>query len=358
MSGVVSVGVAVTAIAVAVETGFETFAVIAAVGATVGAIGAVAKIPALQIAGAAIGVVGAVGGLASAAGAFGAGGVFGSGGTVGAAFAGPSAVASSAGQFTESAAQIAGTNAAAAAGLGGAPELGAAGAWGQGGAGVIDTVNAGGVAGMSTPEAAASPVAASGTVNDQFGNVIAQGDGEGTSLGNVRNPGEQLAQSAQTNDILRGGAGIPDATVGSTSGRLISNGPLVDATAPDYINGGVGSNSADASINKTGSTDITSPWGGIKDFLKDNKTLVSGAIQGGASFLSGALSPLTPAQVAALNAQAKANEAAARRSDAEAAILGMRASNMGQPIPVASRITGRPALGIVNSASPITGVPA
>ncbi len=129
---------------------------------------------------------------------------------------------------------------------------------------------------------------------------------------------------------------------------------MTGTTGTDYINA---PNSGD--ITKVGATDPNSSvWGGIKDFLKDNKTLVSGAVQAIGSFGSGLLNPLTPSQINALDAQAKANQAAARRSDAEAAILNMRASNMGQPIPVASRVTGSPALGIVNTAAPITGVPA
>ncbi len=105
-------------------------------------------------------------------------------------------------------------------------------------------------------------------------------------------------------------------------------------------------------------TNPSSTWDKIFGFLKDNKTLVSGATQAIGSFASGMLNPLTPAQINVLNSQAKANQAAAARSQAETDILNMRASNMGQPIPVASRITGTPALGIVNSAAPITGVPA
>jgi hypothetical protein len=83
MSGVVSVGVAATAIGVAAATGFETFAVIAAVGATIGAVGGVAHIKELQYAGAAIGAVGLIGGLANAAGMFGETGLFGPGGAFG-----------------------------------------------------------------------------------------------------------------------------------------------------------------------------------------------------------------------------------------------------------------------------------
>lgn len=77
MSGIVSVGAAVAATAIAADavatvglTVGSALAITAAVGATVGAVGAITKVKELQYAGAALGAVGAIGGLAGAAGMF------------------------------------------------------------------------------------------------------------------------------------------------------------------------------------------------------------------------------------------------------------------------------------------------
>lgn len=354
MSGAVAVGVAAVAVGTAVATDFATFAVVAAVGATVGAIGTIAKVPALQIAGAAIGVVGAVGGIASAAGAFGEAGVFGSvNSTQG--FTASQALGGATGGFSESAAQIAGTSGADnLAGLG-ANASGADNAWAAaqsgaqvqwGGGSAIDQVNGG----MTTAAAAASPNAAEPP-------VISQGDGEGTSLGNVRNPG---APDANVNpSILTQSAPVVNTPLStpppvSTPDAPVPTGgtpPGTDVTIPGY-DAGVKANMGTMNMGTPSDS-----WGNIWGFIKDNKTLVSGAVQAIGSFASGMLNPLTPAQIAALNASAKANQAAANQSNAQASILNQRASNMQQPLPVAS-ITGRPTLGLLQQASPVTGVPA
>lgn len=85
MSGVVSVGAALGATALAASsvasvgiTVGSAFAIVGAVGATLGVVGTITKVKELQYAGAALGAVGLVGGLASAAGLFGeAGALFG-----------------------------------------------------------------------------------------------------------------------------------------------------------------------------------------------------------------------------------------------------------------------------------------
>ncbi len=362
MSGAVSVGVAAIAIGTAVATDFATFAVIGAVGATLGAIGTIAKVPALQIAGAAIGVVGAVGGVASAAGAFGEGGVFGTGGNLTNAFGGASSAAP-AGGFSESAAQISGTAQAASggadnlAGLGAnassadnawaASQAGNAVQWG-GATNVVDQVNGG----MTTAAAATSPTTAEAPTIS-----AASGGEDDLSTNPAGQPGETAVTGNAGTAINPGSApSVPSVDPNATPAT-----GLVNATTPTPVTGqpdfnGIGSgNTGTMNMAASGSN---STWDKIFGFLKDNKTLVSGATQAIGSFASGMLNPLTPAQINLMNSQAKANQAAAARSQAETDILNMRASNMGQPIPVASRITGTPALGIVNSASPITGVPA
>lgn len=134
MSGVISVGAALTATAVAASsvasvglTVGSAFAIIGAVGATVGAVGAITKVKELQYAGAALGAVGLVGGLASAAGLFGeAASIFGSmsGSGLGATAAGTTA-AETASPFVSAASGIdAGTWAGTAAGAVAAPTAG------------------------------------------------------------------------------------------------------------------------------------------------------------------------------------------------------------------------------------------
>jgi hypothetical protein len=80
--------------------------------------------------------------------------------------------------------------------------------------------------------------------------------------------------------------------------------------------------------------------------------LLAGVVQAGAAFISGATSTLTPAQVAALQAQANANQAAANLSNRQLA-------NMGQPIPAATRTQAPP--GLINTRLPppntVTGAP-
>lgn len=89
-------------------------------------------------------------------------------------------------------------------------------------------------------------------------------------------------------------------------------------------------------------------WGDIWGFAKENKSLVLGGMMSLGSFMSGALSPKTPAEVDALNAQAERNRAAAQLENTQNQLMQRRLANMGQPIPVASRT------GLINMA-PVTG---
>jgi hypothetical protein len=82
--------------------------------------------------------------------------------------------------------------------------------------------------------------------------------------------------------------------------------------------------------------------------------LLGGVIQAGGAFIAGATSTLTPAQVAALQAQANANQAAANISNRQLA-------NMGQAIPVATRTPTPAPQGLINTRLPppntVTGAP-
>jgi hypothetical protein len=95
--------------------------------------------------------------------------------------------------------------------------------------------------------------------------------------------------------------------------------------------------------------------------IANDKTGLIGSslIKAGGSFVEGLFNPVTPAQVAALDAQAAQNRAATTLSLTQQA-------NMKAPIPVASRkpvsaagITGAPAsLGLINTPNFVTGTPA
>lgn len=356
MSGAVSIGVAVSAIAFA-ATDLTAFTVIAAVGATVGAIGAVTHVKELQIAGAAIGAVGMIGGLASAAGVFGEGGLFAEGATAssfGASGAGELGLANAgAGTALAGADNLAGLGGAsgiapsAADNAWSAAQSGASVQWG-GANNVIDNVVSS-TGAVEAPAAASAPDISAARPPD-----VSVADGEEAPLSTGGQAGETLTPAAAT-----GAPSAPTVTPSADVTQKVTG--LVDSAATPIfdpnanVSGfGTGRGPPGPSLSNSGSS---SSWGDIWNFVKDNKTLVSGVIQGGASFLSGALNPLIPSQQNAFDAQAKANQAAANRSNAEAAILQNQLTNMQQPIPVASRVTGRPT-GFVNQAPQITGVPA
>ena len=81
----------------------------------------------------------------------------------------------------------------------------------------------------------------------------------------------------------------------------------------------------------------SSLWGELLSFAKENKSLVLGGMMSLGSFMSGALSPKTPAEVEALNAQAEKNRAAAALENTQNQLMQRRLNNMSQPLPVAYR---------------------
>lgn len=369
MSGVVSVGVAVTAVAAAVSTDFAVFAVIGAIGATVGAIGAVTKVKELQIAGAAIGVVGAVGGVASAAGAFGEGGVFGSGGTI---FGGSSGGAGAASFGASGAGELGLPNAGGPAasvdnlaGLGGTSGIepsafdmqwSAAQANQAAGDSLRDWGMLETVAKAVDPTTASSPVISSASDGgDTVGGVAGESLDKVTPAAVVGSAGGDWLNP---NAPAGGGVTTPAATAPSIPAAPAVTGtptlgiPAAPGSPPTALETLLGNPASGAKIGDD------SVWSDLLAFARKNPFMVSGAIQGAASFLNGALNPLTPAQIAAMKAQEKANLAAANRSNAETGILNQRLSNMQGQMPIASRITGAPqGVGLINSPT-VTGVPA
>jgi hypothetical protein len=352
---------AVAAIGIAVEVG-TTLAIIAAVGATIGAVGAVTGSKALMIAGGVIGAIGGIGALAQSAGILGADAFsFGSNaaGVAGAAtdtgsFAGAaSGIDSEISQWSQygSALDVQGNPALSASSLSGAPTMG--------NGDFIDRIS-GAVQPVDTSASPTLSNAASPNVNPEpaFTNnaPVPQGGGEGASLGSVSNQADPNALAntgavpASTAPSAPGTAAPSDPTAqvnGIPAGFDAQGNPLVGRTptAESLINGGAGSNNPNITMGRTAAD--PSIWSKLTDVVGKPGvgTVISGVVQAGSAFIAGATNGLTPAQIAALNAQAEANHAAASLSMTQQA-------NMTQPLPVATRsppVTGAPQ-GMINTA--------
>lgn len=346
---VIAVGFAVAAIAVAVEVG-TTLAIVAAVGATIAAVGAVTNNRTLMIAGGIIGAIGGIGALATSAGIIGADALsFGSNAAAGLA-SDASSVAGAAGGIDSEIAQWSsygsaldaqGNTALGAASLSGAPTAQSD---------VIDMASGT----MQPIEGSASPALAAADAPNVAPNVavdnaaIPQGDNELTTPSDTVRFSQQPGNPANvTGSSTPAAPSVPDATATTNSILNPKDGGIPGSW-----------DAAQRAASVTGSVKMPQPSSGIWDALKsvlDTKgggTLLSGVLQAGSSFIGGATNGLTPAQIAALNAQAEANQAAANLSRTQQA-------NMSQPLPVATRtppVTGAPA-GLINSPPriPVTG---
>lgn len=358
---VVAIVGAIAAIGIAAETGFAVFATIAAVGATIGAVGAVTNNKALMIAGGVIGAVGGIGALAQSAGIIGGdvglfggsfGDGFGSGGSVfgGESFGPPANLSPQASIDTWSGVgpepfgppnpNFAGTPA-----LSGAPTAGGASVDATSGAFQSVDVN-------PTLTAASSPdVTPTGVINPP------QGTTENLTLGGQNNPAANTGGGI-VNTPSSPGVTAPASSNGVPAGFDVQGNPLATATGgtgvtPESVGAVTGTVNPNATYN-TGITLTRGPstnpdssvWSSIGDILdkKGASTVLSGVLQAGASFISGATNGLTPAQIAALNAQAEANQAATNLSR-------IQQSNIQQPLPAAWRtppVTGAPA-GMINT---------
>jgi hypothetical protein len=165
------------------------------------------------------------------------------------------------------------------------------------------------------------------------------------------------------------GAAAADAT---PPGAAAANNPGVDTGTfgtpnanPDFQAGQTAGQAAEFNPAQY-SGNSSGVFGQVLKFANDNKVVTAGILQAGGSLLSGLTSTLTPAQVAALNAQANANNAAA-------ALTQQQTANLAMPKAVASStpVTGTPgqlvpsqpapAPGLINSApqlAPVTGTTA
>lgn len=286
-----SVGVAAATAATATSTLGTAFAIASGVGAIATTVGRLTGVKPLQYAGMGLSAVGGIGSLASsagllggeAAGAAGAAGAEGPGGAVAPAVQPSMAPMALDMPTADVVGQINGVPTAPA--VPDAPK----------GAGLIDTP------------------------------VIPQGGGEGGTLGSIDNPA--ASPSSGTGLIDK----APPAPV--AAGATTAPEPLKPAmpNAENLI-----SAPATGGIAKAGDANI---WSKIVTFAEKNPTLIGGMMTAGASFLSGAMDPTKPAQVAAL-------EARTNLDNAQTEVLQRRARNNAQGIPKASN---KPRGGLINS---------
>ena len=375
---------AITATAVAVGlTVTEMFTVVAVTGAVLGAVGAATGVKELQYAGMALGVVGGVGGIASGLGAFAeaglATGLEGGGGLAeGLGSAGTSGLGS---------AGAAGIEAVPAPlDLQGMPisyEAPVSGVNYDIISSVSGNLNQPASALPPTLEGAASPNVTPSAVADSP--VVAQGQGGGTlgSYDSPYDPGAQEAQfrpapsaaggqtpvntppSAPVNGAPRvpgveapglapGGSPLPSGPpVGIESGAPLQSVKLPDAAilgpGSPVNSAGFSSGPGAVTIRLGSAASSSSPFGNIMSFIGQPGVapLMGMALVGGSSFLSGALSPTTPAHVELMKAQAAANLAAANLYKTNAQLSQTQQDNAASGLPTASR---RPP-GLINRAA-------
>lgn len=340
---VVAVAGAAVAIGVAAEVG-TTLAIVAAVGATIGAVGAVTGVKELQIAGAVIGLVGGIGALAQGAGLLGDIATLGSqGGSALADTAAATTAAETASPFSGISDVAGGVTAMeTATPFAGAPSLASS---------VAEPTTTTDIVGAISGEV--TPYGASGLPADVSTNMVSPDvtPTAATDTGLI-NSAQPDPLNLNDNSVLVGDDLIntPKApSVKAPGDPMVTAGTQPDPNAvtvtgqPDPL---LGKQVGGADLSKVADPigelikenpapkeDGDSLFGNLWKFTKSNGTLLSGLAQAGGSFLAGATSSLTPAQVAALHAQAEANQAAANMSQ-------MQQSNLSQALPTARRVTG------------------
>ena len=319
----------------------QTLSAVTAIGATVGAIGAVTGNKALTIAGGALGVVGAIGTLALGSGALGnVSDIFGSSAGESAADAASvnSAVADSAAVSDAGAGAITTTD---------LPPAGAATTGATTGTDITSTT--GGLEqGTFNPAGAIN----SSSIAPAEGNAAAieTGGQTGSALGQAISPGAAATESASglPSWAATGGTADAAATSAKAGADILSSG-ITPTLGDSGVQGAVSSLSQMPSVSPN---DLAST--GILNWAKNNPLLSYGVIQAGGSFISGLTNPMTPAQIAALDSQANANNAAAT-------LAQRQATNISQPLPTATTSAPTQTAGLINTkpvGSPsITGAP-
>lgn len=216
---------------------------------------------------------------------------------------------------------------------------------------------------------------------DPAGNVIPQGDG-----GPPGSPAGPTGQSGVTapanepppvdpNDALFGKDGTVPKIDGKVTTTDASTTPGV-VTNPSPVTGQVTPAATPAATPTAAPGQVKTPtldemlawkgdpgniqradnsiWGNIWKFTKENPAVMLGGVMAASSFLSGAMSPLTPAQTKELDARAEQNLAAANLANTQNELLQRRLNNMRQGIPQARWKNG--GNGLINM--PVTGAPA
>jgi hypothetical protein len=346
MGLVVAVGLAE---AISVVTVLES---VAAVGAVLSVVGMVTKNKTLSMIGAGLGVVGGVGALA--AGALGATSVLASGADA-ATSAGDATAATAAGDSAFTTGTAAGDAALNAGGAG-------TGALGGGIAGpALTTETAGLGAADAVPDTlgALSGVPSAGTV-------------PGTALSGASDavaPADNLSLASTSQPVGQTSIAAPDGSVQpnvpppASSGGVNpapSGGSGLSAQANPELNTPGGATEAGPTGILGGLFDKGGALGGLAAAADAHPTLAFGAVQGVASLVSGFTSTLTPAQVAALQSQSAANDAAAAMTNQQRANLAMP-----KAVALSSPVTGTPQTlvpgGFINQAPKqpaVTGAPA
>lgn len=397
---------AVVAIGIAAEVG-TTLAIVAAVGATVGAVGAITGVKELQIAGTVIGAIGGIGAIAQSTGLLGEVGSFlgltgSEAGSVTPLAAGTSEVAKQVGGMAEGVAsastsapvdgltvgnslqdlsQMADGSALSGgpmpdviARFSGGPVGTDAGNWAAGAGGGAETI-------PTTAPGGASPA----ELENIFRNAGTGGNGSGMpdwqaeQLGIPLGQGDSVGATQPVNGSVGGGAGADPVT--RDGGTPPASPASVDPNAPGGVTGNApGASQVNGRVDlatpynstidpTTGQTTLTakangtvlaspvtgtvdnggSTWTKILDTLGKPGigTLASGLVQAGSAFVSGATNSLTPAQVAAYNAQADANLAQANLARQQQQLLQTQMANA-SAVPTATRRPG----GLINSTAP------
>lgn len=320
-----------------------TLEAVAAVGATVSAIGAVTHDKTLSTVGMVLGGIGGIGALASSAGLFGADAAS------GASLFGDSSSISDIQPVTVT---------PQAASIGMDSGLGTAGAApidavqeGQ----LPDIINTLGGVNPTTPGPASaidqSIGAASGNASDippvSVTQQAASISGDASNLPSTgAAPATGLSQASNATPIssatISGGTAAAPALAPPPPAANGAAVPDVKIPGQTYVG-------QDGTTYVTDGTKFV-PQKSLFSSLFSSPLAQYGVIQAAGSFLSGATSTLTPAQVAQLDSQAAANNAAAKLTQTQT-------SNISQPIPTASRtqpVTGQ--TGLINSPVPANNV--
>lgn len=304
MSGVISVGAAVGAAAIAATSVAEVgltvgsaLAIVGAVGATVGAIGKLTGNSTLGTVGMAMGAVGAIGGIAGMAGAFDGLG--------------------SAGSLSDIAQ---GTTAAETA----SPFSG-------------DVI--GSISGTTPPPDTALTGFSSGSftaTNQTSAQAMTEAPTPNNSLINQPGGGAMPAPPGGAT----AGTGLPgDAT--PTAGPYQSTIDPVTGAASTTVRAGTAQPVTPLNTTPAGS------WSDIMGFIEKHPTLALSGISAASSFFSGAFNPKTPAEVNALNAQAARSQAEIGLIGAQQQQIQTQITNASQ-VPTATRTRTNKGTGLVN----------